>query len=82
MKWKPLDLDSGLDREPLGSLTFPIIGGEPRARRHTGIKALMAAVLEDAIRAALSPPSSLRAEAERWIDSCHRHWPFSFTVVC
>ncbi len=57
-------------------------GGESRSAPYTGTKALMLAVLEDAIRSYLSPEPRARAEAEGWVSSRQRHSVFSFVVVC
>jgi hypothetical protein len=57
-------------------------GGETRAAPYTGTKALMLAVLEDAIRAYLSHEPRARAEAEQWVLSRQRRSVFSFAVVC
>ncbi len=47
-----------------------------------GIKALMLAVLEDGISSYFAGDWRARFEAERWIYSSLRHWPFSFVVIC
>jgi hypothetical protein len=57
-------------------------GGETRTAPYTGTKALMLAVLEDAIRAYLSHEPRARAEAEQWVLSRQRRSVFSFAVVC
>lgn len=57
-------------------------GGEARSAPYTGTKALMLAVLEDAIRAYLSHEPRARAEAEQWVISRQRRSVFSFAVVC
>lgn len=57
-------------------------GGEARSAPYTGTKALMLAVLEDAIRAYLSHEPRARAEAEQWVVSRQRRSVFSFAVVC
>jgi hypothetical protein len=57
-------------------------GGEARTAPYTGTKALMLAVLEDAIRAFLSPEPRARVEAEQWVFSRQLRSVFSFTVVC
>jgi hypothetical protein len=59
-----------------------LAGGEPRSAQYTGTKALMLAILEDAIRSYLSPAGRLRTEAEFWVCSSRQRSPFSFTVVC
>ena len=57
-------------------------GGEKRDAPLTEVKALMYAVLEDAIRCYLSPAQRLREEAEHWMESGQRRWVFSFIVIC
>ncbi len=57
-------------------------GGEAPSEPHSGPKALMLAVLEDAIRAFLSKESLAREEAESWMFGPHPRSIFSFTVVC
>ncbi len=55
---------------------------EPWSEAYTGIKALMLAMLEDAIRCYLGPQGRIRTQAEQWIHD-RREWvPFSFAVVC
>src|SRR5262249_17811495 len=50
----------------------------------SGPRALMLAVLEDAIRCLFASGRSekLRRDAEAWIRSQDRSWPMSFTNVC
>lgn len=57
-------------------------GGEPRHSQHTGLKALMVAMLEDAIQCYVSPAGRMRADAENWFHSPSRRPVFSFCVVC
>ncbi len=57
-------------------------GGEPRSAPCIGIKALMLAMLEDAMRAYLGPEDRERDEAALWMASGRSHWVFSFGVVC
>ena len=57
-------------------------GGEQQSARLLGVKALMLAVLEDAIRAYLGPVPRCRAEADLWIADSRSRWVFSFPVVC
>jgi hypothetical protein len=57
-------------------------GGEPRQTGHTGIKALMVAVLENGIASYLSPGGRRQAEAARWVATAQRRSPFSFIDVC
>jgi hypothetical protein len=60
----------------------PFISSEKSSGEYTGTKALMLAVLEDAIRCYLGARSAARREAECWFESSRATWPFSFTVVC
>lgn len=71
----------GVSSEDLASL-IGIGGGESRSAPYTGTKALMLAVLEDAIRSYLSREPRARAEAEGWVLSRQRRSVFSFVVVC
>ena len=57
-------------------------GGESRCEPYSGPKALMLAILEDAIRTFLSKEARAREEAESWIFGRHPPSVFSFTVVC
>lgn len=57
-------------------------GGESRTELHSGTKALMLAVMEDAIRAFLGGDARAREEAESWIFGPHPRSVFSFPVVC
>ena len=57
-------------------------GGEARAVPFVGIKGLMLAMLEDALRAYLGSLPRGREEAAAWIDSRQSRWVFSFTTVC
>jgi hypothetical protein len=59
-----------------------VSGGESRSSQFTGTKALMLAVLEDAVRAYLGSSRLLAQEAECWIRSARRESPFAFVVVC
>ena len=71
--------DDGLpDRFDLLSLG----GGEPRTSQYTGLKALMVAMLEDAIECYLRRVGRTQVEAEHWITSPTRRPAFSFCVVC
>lgn len=50
-----------------------------------GERALMLAVLEDAIRCYLEPPRGairIQREAENWIFNGDESWPFSFVNIC
>jgi len=71
----------GVAADDLASL-IGIGGGESRTAPYTGTKALMLAVLEDAIRSYLSPETRARGEAESWVVSRQRRSVFSFIVVC
>jgi hypothetical protein len=68
------------DREV--STLVGIGGGERRAAPCLGVKALMLAMLEDAIRAYLGPAGPSREEAALWITDPRHRWVFSFAVVC
>jgi hypothetical protein len=57
-------------------------GGERHSPRYLGVKALMLALLEDAIRAYLGPVPQSHEEAALWMSDPRRHWVFSFSVVC
>ncbi len=52
------------------------------AANQSGMRALMLAVLEDAIQQFGSSDGRNRSEAERWIMSPERHHVFSFAVIC
>lgn len=52
------------------------------APNHVGLRALMQAVLDDAIRCYFGRPGRTRAEAELWIESGRGDSPFGFVVVC
>ena len=71
----------GVSSDDLASL-IGIGGGESRSAPYTGTKALMLAVLEDAIRSYLSSETRTRSEAEGWVVSRQRRSVFSFIVVC
>lgn len=57
-------------------------GGARRAAPCLGVRALMLAMLEDAIRAYLGPAGPDRDEAAQWITDLRGRWVFSFSVVC
>ena len=63
-------------------MAMPMGGGEPRGQGHTGIKALMLAILEDALRCYWSPVDRIRSEAEYWAANTRRDSPFCFPTVC
>lgn len=50
--------------------------------RLAGMKALMLAILEDAIRAYLGPVPRPQEEAAQWMADTASRWVFSFPVVC
>ena len=49
---------------------------------YTGTKALMLAVLDNAINCYLSRTPRMRSEAEEWVASDRQDSPFTFAVVC
>jgi hypothetical protein len=57
-------------------------GGEAYRLPRIGVRALMLAMLEDAVRAYLGVDRRGREEAEAWIDSARHRWVFSFATVC
>ncbi len=59
-----------------------VCGGESRSAPFSGTRALMLAVLEDAIRALLGTDKRAREEADHWIFSVQVRSVFSFEVVC
>ena len=70
-------------RDILASAIGAIGGvGKQRARPATGPKALMFAVLEEAVRSYFSRKVRVREEAERWIKARNARTLFSFRVVC
>jgi hypothetical protein len=79
----PPDLDSDATIKQTEVLTalIGLGGGETRSPVYTGTKALMLAVLEEAIQSYLSDESQRRDEAELWVSS-RRRSVFSFLVVC
>lgn len=62
-------------------LTSGALGGDCD-RPLTGTRALMLAVLEDAIRCYLDGRKQVSEEAERWIKANWRGSPFTFVIVC
>lgn len=62
--------------------TSNLAGGDADRGPVTGTRALMLAVLEDAIRCYLDGRGRLCEEAERWIKANWRSSPFSFVIVC
>ncbi len=78
------ELDSYATVRPKGDdLAAPVClcGGEPRSPPWTGAKALMLAVLDDAVRSYLGCAPRVQAEAERWLSSRRRSL-FSFIMIC
>jgi hypothetical protein len=67
----------------LGLLPVRSLGAcEARSSQYTGVKALMLAVLEEAIRNYLGRDARLRRDAAYWI-ACPGHAsPFAFATVC
>ncbi len=59
-----------------------LAGGEARGAPFSGTKALMLAILEDAIRTFLGTEQRAFEEAESWIFGRHQRSVFSFVVVC
>ena len=57
-------------------------GGECAATPFVGVKALMLAILEDAIRAYMGPLDRHHHEAVLWIIDARDPWVFSFRTVC
>ena len=57
-------------------------GGNGNTSPLTGTKALMLAVMEDALRAFLGAEMRAREEAESWMFGPHPRSVFSFVVVC
>ena len=70
--------DFEADFAPLQSL----IGTERGWAQHTGVRALMLAVLEEGIGTYLGSKVHLQGEAADWIASGSRQSPFAFCVVC
>lgn len=64
----------------LASLDIPT--DTDAAANRSGTRALMLAVLEDAIQQFGSSNGHRRAAAERWIMSPERQYVFSFAVIC
>jgi hypothetical protein len=58
------------------------LGGDADRAPITGTRALMLAVLEDAIRCYLDGRKHASEEAERWIMANWRESPFTFVIVC
>jgi len=75
-----MDTDGEFFRRLIAS--GPLAGGEPRGGEYRGLKALMLAVLDNAVQYYCGPPSRLRAEAEQWLAARNARSPFSFKTVC
>ena len=63
-------------RDELGDRTAP------QATPLIGVRALMLAMLEDAIRAYLGPAGPDQTDACFWINHSRSNWVFSFSAVC
>src|SRR5512139_930289 len=59
-----------------------LVGGEPRSGEYHGMKALMLAVLDNAIQHYCGSNSQMRTEAEHWFAVRNGGSPFSFKTVC
>ncbi len=57
-------------------------GGEAQGVPLSGVRGLMLAMLEDAVRAYLGSEQRCSEEAEAWIESHQCVWVFSFATVC
>ncbi len=55
---------------------------QPESVPLVGIKALMIAILDDAVRAYLGPSDRGHEEAWTWMAQSRSQWVFSFSVVC
>ena len=75
-----MDMDSDYFRRVIAS--GPLAGGEPRAGEYRGLKALMLAVLDNAMQNYCGPTGRLRTEAEQWVAARNVRSPFSFKTVC
>ena len=80
MGLSPADSEDDLEIELM--ISGSLGGGEPGASHITGTRALMLAVLEDAIRCYLDGGKTSVEESQSWIFSNWRGWPFAFVVVC
>ncbi len=59
-----------------------LAGGEPRGGEYRGVKALMLAVLDNALQHYCGPMGRTRTEAEEWLAARNARSPFSFNTVC
>ena len=73
------DADPDILRQVMARVA--VAGGEPRCGELTGTKALMVAVLEDAIHDYCTAIGRQRVEVEGWVHSDGRDL-FSFVVIC
>jgi hypothetical protein len=60
----------------------PLAGGEPRGGEYCGLKALMLAVLDNAVQNYCGPAGRPRTEVARWLAARNSHSPFSFKTIC
>lgn len=65
----------------IGDVVY-LAGGQRREGSVTGVRALLLAMLDDAIRCYLSPKAKLRIEAERWVEGHSLDVPVPFEWVC
>ncbi len=75
--------------EPSAVLQAPVFDAPRRNDAASGPRALMLAVLEDAVRCIAAGrwrgrfrARRLAAEAEAWVRCERREWPFSFVNIC
>ena len=57
-------------------------GGEPRTAEYSGTKALMLAVLDNAVHCYCGRSGRIQTQAEAWVWGRDSRSPFSFVVVC
>jgi hypothetical protein len=74
--------DTNGNRATLQALMPLLATGNRGNGMYTGVKALMVAILEDAIVGYLGPSGRVCDEAETWCFDPRPWSPFSFTVVC
>jgi hypothetical protein len=70
-----------LENEPDPTVGFDMVAPSAPAGAH-GIRNLMIAILEDAVRAYVTGDAQERFETEVWVASRERGFPFAFTVIC
>lgn len=70
-----------LENEPDPTVGFDTVVPSAPEGAH-GVRNLMIAVLEDAVRAYVAGDAQERFESEVWIASRERGFPFAFTVIC